>query len=148
MHTRHAGVSRLLSDVLAVLPKARSLPAPGNTRKRIVAAAHRNQTRSQGSTRSVRLTYRLAAAHGPAAEVRSSHGRRLMIGSWFTYAQAAHYTGWSVGHLRNLVSAGQIPVYGRPRVRRFRRDMLDLYLTNPDMAMRTFLAERNEPYGR
>jgi len=56
--------------------------------------------------------------------------------------------GWSVRHLRNLVSAGQIPVYGRPRVRRFRRDMLDLYLTNPDMAMRTFLAERTEPYGR
>ena len=71
-----------------------------------------------------------------------------MISSWLTYAQAARYTGWSVRHLRNLVSAGQIPVYGRPRVRRFRRDMLDLYLTNPDMAMRTFLAERNEPYGR
>jgi len=52
--------------------------------------------------------------------------------------------GWSVRHLRNLVSAGQIPVYGRPRVRRFRRDMLDLYLTNPDMAMRTFLAEMFE----
>ena len=68
--------------------------------------------------------------------------------TWLTYTQAALYTGWSVGHLRNLVSAGQIPVYGRARVRRFRRDMLDLYLTNPDMAMRTFLAERNEPYGR
>lgn len=67
---------------------------------------------------------------------------------WLTYAQAAAYTGWSIGHLRNLVSAGQIPVYGRPRVRRFRRDMLDLYLTNPDMAMRTFLAERKQPHGR
>jgi excisionase family DNA binding protein len=67
-----------------------------------------------------------------------------MIGSWLTYAQAASYTGWSVRHLRNLVSAGQIPVYGR---RRFRRDMLDLYLTNPNMAMRKFLLERNEPHG-
>ena len=71
-----------------------------------------------------------------------------MVCSWLTYAQAARYTGWSVRYLRNLVSSGQIPVYGRPRVRRFRRDMLDLYLTNPDMAMRTFLAERTEPYGR
>ena len=74
------------------------------------------------------------------------HAERTAM--WLTYTQAASYTGWSVGHLRNLVSSGQIPVYGRPRVRRFRRDMLDLYLTNPDMAMRTFLAERTEPYGR
>ena len=35
--------------------------------------------------------------------------------TWLTYTQAASYTGWSIGHLRNLVSAGQIPVYGRPR---------------------------------
>lgn len=62
--------------------------------------------------------------------------------TWLTYAQAASYTGWSVGHLRNLVSAGQIPVYGRPRVRRFRRDMLDLYVTDPDAAMRKFRLER------
>ena len=67
---------------------------------------------------------------------------------WLTYAQAATYTGWSIGYLRNLVSAGRIPVYGRPRVRRFRRDMLDLYLTDPDAAMREFPLERNEPYGR
>jgi hypothetical protein len=26
--------------------------------------------------------------------------------------------------------------------------MLDLYLTNPNMAMREFLSERNEPHGR
>ena len=65
-----------------------------------------------------------------------------MIGTWFTYAQTAHYTGWSVHHLRNLVSAGRIPVYGRPRVRRFRRDMLDLYVTDPDAAMRKFRLER------
>jgi len=62
---------------------------------------------------------------------------------WFTYAQAAAYTGWAVTYLRNLVSAGQIPVYGKPRVRRFRRDMLDLFLTDPDAAMRRFHAERN-----
>jgi len=62
--------------------------------------------------------------------------------TWLTYVQAASYTGWSVGHLRNLVSAGQIPVYGRPRVRRFRRDMLDLYVTDPDAAMRKFRLER------
>jgi excisionase family DNA binding protein len=58
--------------------------------------------------------------------------------TWLTYTEAASYTGWSVGHLRNLVSAGRIPVYGRPRVRRFRRDMLDLHLANPDAAMREF----------
>ena len=43
----------------------------------------------------------------------------------------------------NLVCAGQVPVYGKPRVRRFRRDMLDLFLTDPDAAMRSFRAERN-----
>jgi excisionase family DNA binding protein len=65
-----------------------------------------------------------------------------MVSSWLTYAQAARYTGWSVHYLRNLVSAGKIPVYGRRRSRRFRRDMLDSYLTNPDMAMRKFRAEK------
>jgi excisionase family DNA binding protein len=64
-------------------------------------------------------------------------------GPWLTYRQAASYCGWSVAYLRNLVSAGQIPVYGKPRVRRFRRDMLDLFLTDPDAAMRSFRAERN-----
>ena len=68
--------------------------------------------------------------------------------TWLTYAQAASYTGWSVRHLRNLVSSGSIAVYGKPRVRRFRRDMLDLFLTNPDAAMRKFRLERNEPHGR
>jgi excisionase family DNA binding protein len=62
---------------------------------------------------------------------------------WLTYRQAASYCGRSVTYLRNLVSAGQIPVYGKPRVRRFRRDMLDLFLTDPDAAMRSFRAERN-----
>lgn len=62
---------------------------------------------------------------------------------WLTYAEAAAYTGWCVAYLRNLVSAGQIPVYGKPRVRRFRRDMLDQFLTDPDAAMRRFRVERN-----
>ena len=62
---------------------------------------------------------------------------------WLTYADAAEYTGWAVSYLRNLVSAGQIPVYGKPRVRRFRRDMLDQFLTDPDAAMRRFRVERN-----
>ncbi len=61
---------------------------------------------------------------------------------WLTYQQTADYTGWSVEYLRNLVSSGQIPVYGRPRSRRFRLDMLDLFLTNPDAAMRKFDLER------
>ena len=64
-------------------------------------------------------------------------------GDWIKYKEAAAYTGWSVRYLRNLVSAGQIPVYGPPRSRRFRRDMLDLYLTNRDAAMRKFRLERN-----
>jgi excisionase family DNA binding protein len=63
-------------------------------------------------------------------------------GKWLTYAQAAAYCGWSVAYLRNLVCAGAIPVYGKPRRRRFRRDMLDRFLTDPDAAMRLFRAER------
>jgi len=78
--------------------------------------------------------------HGPATALR------VVASPWLTYAEAAAYTGWSLVYLRNLVSAGQIPVYGRPRVRRFRRDMLDLFLTDPDAAMRRFRAERN-PHG-
>jgi excisionase family DNA binding protein len=62
---------------------------------------------------------------------------------WLTYGEAADYCSWSVEHLRNLVSAGRIPVYGPLRRRRFRRDMLDLYLTDPDAAMRKFQLERN-----
>lgn len=63
--------------------------------------------------------------------------------TWLTYKQASKYTGWSVAYLRNLVSAAKIPVYGQPRSRRFRADMLDLYVINPDAAMRKFLQERN-----
>jgi hypothetical protein len=66
---------------------------------------------------------------------------------WLTYAEAARHCRWSVAYLRNLVSAGRVPVYGKPRVRRFRRDMLDLFLTDPDAAMRRFRAERNRHGG-
>lgn len=66
---------------------------------------------------------------------------------WLTYEQAADYTGWSVRYLRNLVSADQIPVYGQPRSRRFRLDMLDHYVTNRDAAMRRFRLERNTHHG-
>jgi excisionase family DNA binding protein len=79
----------------------------------------------------------------PPAPLVARHPPAALATPWLTYPEAAAYTGWSVGHLRNLVSAGQIPVYGKPRVRRFRRDMLDLFLTDPDAAMRTFRAERN-----
>jgi hypothetical protein len=75
-----------------------------------------------------------------------AHHSRTPPRCWMTYRAAACYCGWSVAYLRNLVSAGQIPVYGKPRVRRFRRDMLDFFLTDPDAAMRRFRAERN-PHG-
>jgi len=85
------------------------------------------------------------APDAPAQRRARHHAKRGV--TWLTYTQAAHHRGWSIGHLRNLVSGGLIPVYGRPRVRRFRRDMLDLFLTNPDMAMRKFLSERNRMRG-
>ena len=83
----------------------------------------------------------LETDHRPAMKdcvVEQIHSMR-----WLTYRQASIYTGWSVEYLRNLVSAGQIPVFGKLRVRRFRRDMLDLFLTNPDAAMRKFRLERD-----
>ena len=82
-----------------------------------------------------------------AMESASPALRASLASPWLTYAEAAAYTGWSLSYLRNLVSAGQIPVYGKPRVRRFRRDMLDLFLTDPDAAMRRFRAERNQRHG-
>ncbi|MCP4604274.1 MAG: helix-turn-helix domain-containing protein [Proteobacteria bacterium] len=64
------------------------------------------------------------------------------LSSWLTYQQAADYTGWSVRYLRNLVSGAKIPVYGPPRSRRFRQDVLDYFLTDRDAAMRKFRLER------
>ncbi|MEM6730847.1 MAG: helix-turn-helix domain-containing protein, partial [Myxococcota bacterium] len=66
---------------------------------------------------------------------------------WLRYDDAARYTGWSEGHLRNLVSANQIPVYGPPRRRRFRRDMLDAFIKDPDAAMRKFRLEKERNHG-
>lgn len=74
---------------------------------------------------------------------RGPNGQAEAYKCWLTYRQAAQYCGWSVGHLRNLVSAGQIPVFGKPRVRRFHRAWLDAYLCDPDLTMRRFRAERN-----
>jgi excisionase family DNA binding protein len=64
-----------------------------------------------------------------------------------TYKQAAVYTGWSVRYLTNLVNADEIPVWGRPRSRRFRKEWLDLFVTNRDLAMRKFRAERDAHHG-
>jgi hypothetical protein len=49
--------------------------------------------------------------------------RHASTSPWMNYEEASAYTGYSVRYLQNPVSAGRIPVYGNPRVRRFRRDM-------------------------
>jgi excisionase family DNA binding protein len=66
---------------------------------------------------------------------------------WMTYEQASQYTGYSVRYLRNLVSADQVPVYGPPRSRRFRKDMLDSWLTDRGAAMRLFRLEMERTHG-
>ena len=66
---------------------------------------------------------------------------------WLTYAQAAAYTGWTVAYLRNLVSAGAIPVHGTLRVRRFLQSELDSFIDDRDAAMRAFRAGRNRHGG-
>lgn len=65
---------------------------------------------------------------------------------WFTYDEAAAYTGWTKAYLRNMVSNGKIPVYGPPRRRRFRKDMLDLFIAAPNVAMRKYREERRNAY--
>ena len=67
--------------------------------------------------------------------------------TWLKYNEAANHTGWSVRYLRNLVSADQIPVYGPKGSRRFRLDMLNLFVTNREVAMRKFRLERKMHYG-
>ena len=81
------------------------------------------------------------------AAFRDANLRKECMMKWLTYRQAAAYTGWTVAYLRNLVSAGKIPVYGKPRVRRFRQDVLDMFLADPDAAMRKFRVERNRAHG-
>jgi hypothetical protein len=93
-------------------------------------------------------------ANHPSLEIQAPHtspddrprpaATPFATGPWLTYRETAAYAGWSIPYLRNLVSAGPIPVYGKLRVRRFRRDMLDPFLTDPDAAMRRFRAERNQ----
>ena len=143
----------MLGQARAPSPKARSPSSLADPRP-FARRAPRRRTALTGAEelwrRRTPTTTR--AFHNPLARGRA----RCLVSArpssqsaptpWLTYAEAAEYTGWSVAHLRNLVSAGQIPVYGKPRVRRFRRDMLDLFLTDPDAAMRRFRAERN-PHG-
>ena len=72
------------------------------------------------------------------SRVSGGNSPRMESTVWLTYSQAAQYTGLSVGRLRNLVSAQQIPVYGPTRSRRFKAAMLDLWLTDRGAAMRKF----------
>lgn len=65
---------------------------------------------------------------------------------WLNYAEAAQYTRKAVNTLQHLVSARQIPFYGSKRARVFRKDMLDLWLANPDLAMRKW--EQEVGHGR
>jgi excisionase family DNA binding protein len=60
---------------------------------------------------------------------------------WLDYREAAAYTRLAVGTLQCLVSARQIPVYGSRRCRRFRREMLDLWLRDRKLAMRKWEEE-------
>ena len=61
---------------------------------------------------------------------------------WLSYAETAVYTGYSVGHLRNSVSSGSIPVDGKPGARKFRRAMIDFWMADRDAAMRLYWQER------
>ena len=83
-------------------------------------------------------------AHVPSPPISPESLREKI---WLSYAEAAVYSGFSVGHLRNLVSTGSIPVYGKPGSRKFRRDMLDYWLTDRDAAMRRYWQERQAHRG-
>ena len=48
----------------------------------------------------------------------------------------------------NYSEAAKYLSFTAPRSRRFRRDMLDLFLTNRDVAMRLFHQEREKTHGR
>lgn len=84
-----------------------------------------------------------APSSAEAHPIAARETRAAVASPWLTYPQAAAYTGWTVVYLRNLVSAGEIPVHGRPRVRRFLKSELDSFLTDPVAAMRRFRAEGN-----
>lgn len=69
---------------------------------------------------------------------------------WLTYRTAAAYLSLAESTLKGMVSSGEIPVYGSRRMRRFRADMLDLWLTDRDLAMRRWReeVERGRPKAR
>jgi excisionase family DNA binding protein len=60
---------------------------------------------------------------------------------WFSYSEAAKYLNLAEATLKCYVSAKQIPVYGRPHYRRFRRDMLDEWLIDADRTLRKWKIE-------
>lgn len=60
---------------------------------------------------------------------------------WLTYDEAAQYTRLQPSTLRAMVSAGQIPVYGSRRCRRFRREMLDLWMNDRELSLRKWREE-------
>jgi len=65
---------------------------------------------------------------------------------WLDYDEAAQYTRLAVGTLHAMVSARQIPVYGSRRCRRFRKDMLDLWLLDRSRAMRKWEEEKRKTW--
>lgn len=65
---------------------------------------------------------------------------------WLTYEQACEYLHVAKSTLFALVHDRKIPVYGSPRMRRFRRDMLDLWLVNRDLALRRWAEERKRTW--
>jgi excisionase family DNA binding protein len=69
---------------------------------------------------------------------------------WLTYKDAAQYLSLAESTLKGMVSSREIPVYGSRRMRRFRTDMLDLWLTDRDLAMRKWReeVERGRPKTR
>ena len=60
---------------------------------------------------------------------------------WLTYKSASDYLSLAESTLKTLVSSEQIPVYGSRRMRRFRIDMLDLWVTDRDLAIRKWREE-------
>ena len=60
---------------------------------------------------------------------------------WLTPTQAAEYLGVALGTLRNWTSARYVPHVRRGRVVRYRRDVLDRWLSRGGCDGRTTLAD-------
>lgn len=75
------------------------------------------------------------------AEAAKESTRAIVETPWLTYAEAARYLSKSVSTLQHLVSAKKVPFYGQRRSRRFRRDMLDLWLVDSSLALRKWKVE-------